>query len=142
MMLAYASLLPHGMLGAALVGMTAVATQGQDAMSGRQGGQELLRQPADEQRPVPRGRFAQAPQAPRGDGGGCPLGHLGQSFAPRVHGWHEDEPAEDEVMATTPHKHDKTREVSEGHQHAQRHLQRGHSEKSGRWESLLRLYTF
>jgi hypothetical protein len=52
-------------------------------------------------------------------------------------------------MATTPHgghtaKHHrhKTREVGEGHHHAQRSLQRGYREKSGGWKSLLRLYTF
>ena len=49
MMLADASFLPHRIVGAAFVGMTAVAKQVQDAIGRRwQGRHELLRQPADE----------------------------------------------------------------------------------------------
>ena len=46
MMLADTPLLPHRILGAAFVGVTAVAKEIQHAIGGwRQGGQEILRQP-------------------------------------------------------------------------------------------------
>ena len=48
--------------------------------------------------------FEQTPKAPRGDAGGRPPGHLFQGMSPRVHGLHEDEPAEDEAMASAPHR--------------------------------------
>ena len=87
----------------------------------------------------PIGRFEQAPKAPRGDGGGRPLGHLFQGFSPRVHGLHEDQPAEDEAMTTTPHgghatkyQRRETREVGEDHHHMQRSLRREGRENSGR----------
>src|SRR5262249_33867036 len=104
MMLTDTPFLRHRILGAAFVGVTAVAKQRQDAVGWRrQGDQEILRQPADEQMYIPIGGFEHAAKAPGGDRGGCPPGHLCQRFAPRVHGLHEDEPAEDETMAPAPH---------------------------------------
>ena len=87
--------------------------------------------------------------APRRDGGGRPPGHLFQSVSAGVHRLYEDQPAKNEAMATTPHggqaaqhaRH-KTREVGEGHHHAQRHLQRGYEAKNGRRKSTLRLSPF
>jgi hypothetical protein len=122
--------LRHRVLGAAFVGVIAIAKQIQHPISRWwQGGQEGLRPPVDEQMHVPVGGFEQAAKAPRGDGRWSPPGHLFQGVSPRVHGLHEDQPTEDKAMATTPHgghatKHQshKTREVGEGHQHMQRSL--------------------
>ena len=81
MMLAYTPFLHHRILGAAFVGVTAVAKQREDAIGGRrQGDQEILREPADEQMHVPIGRFQPASKAPGGESGGRPLGHLFQGW--------------------------------------------------------------
>jgi hypothetical protein len=86
---------------------------------------------------VPIGGFEQAAKAPGGDGGWRPSRHLFQGFSSRMHRLHEDQPAEQEAMAPAPHRghaakdqSHKTREVGEGHHHAQRHLQRGDREKA------------
>ena len=72
MMLTDTPFLRHRILGAAFVGVTAVAKQIQDAIGWRrQGDQEILRQPADEQMHVPIGGFEHAAKAPGGDRGGC-----------------------------------------------------------------------
>src|SRR2546426_8201316 len=85
MMLAYTPFLHHRILGAAFVGVTAVAKQIEDAIGGRrQGDQEILREPADEQMHVPISRFQQASKAPGGDsGGGAPFPSLPRFLAPR-----------------------------------------------------------
>src|SRR5437899_8443250 len=150
MMLAYTPFLAHRILGATFVGVTAVAKQIQHAIRGRrQGGQEILRQPVDEEMHVPIDGFEQASKAPRGDGGRGPSGHRFQGFSSRVHGLHEDEPAEYETMATAPHRGHaakyhghKAREIGEGDEHVQSPLQRRQREKSGRWKFSYRLYTF
>jgi len=150
MMLADAPFLRHRILGAALVGVAAVAKQREDAIGWRrQGDQEILSEPTDEQMHVPIGRFAQASKAPGGDAGGRPPGHLCQGFAPRVHRLHEDEPAEDATMAPAPprghaaqYRDHKARQRGEGDQHVQSPLQRREREKSCRWKFSCRLYTF
>ncbi len=141
MMLTDTPFLRHRMLGPTFVGVAAIAKQLEDAIGRRrQGGQEILPQPTDEQMHVPRGRCEQTAKAPRGEGGWRPLGHLFPRFSPRGHGWHKEQPAEEEAMATAPHgghtaKHHghKTREVGEGHHQAWCHLQREYREHSGRW---------
>ena len=130
MMLADAPLLRHRILGAAFVGVAAIAKEIQDAVRrGGQGGHEILRQPAHEEMHVPIGSFQQAPKAPGGDGGGRPPGHLFQGLASGRDGLHEDEPAEDETMATAPHRGHaakdqghKARQIGEGDEHVQRHF--------------------
>src|SRR5882724_12081035 len=105
MMLAYSSFLHHRVLGAAFIGVAAIAKEREDAVRRCwQGGHEIRCQPAHKKMHIPRGGFEHASKAPRGDRGGRPSGHLFQSFAPRVHGLDEDEPAEDETMATAPHR--------------------------------------
>ena len=81
--------------------------------------------------------------------GGRPPGHLFQGLAPGRDGLHEDEPAEDETMATAPHRGHaakdhghKARQIGEGDQHVQSPLQRREREKSCRWKFSCRLYTF
>jgi hypothetical protein len=132
MMFAGTSFLCHRVLRAAFVGMTAIAKQIQDAIGRRgQGGQQVLRQPMDEQMHVPIGGFEQAAEAPGGDGRWRPPGHLFQGMSPRVHGLHKHQPAADEAMPTAPHgghaakdQGHKARQIGEGHQHAQHHPQR------------------
>jgi site-specific DNA recombinase len=129
-MLADAAFLCHRIFRAAFVGVAAVAKEIQDAVRRcGQGGHKILRQPAHGQMDVPVGSFEQTPKAPRSDSGGCPPRHLFQGVAPRVHGLHEHQPAEDEAMPTAPYgghaakyQGHKRREVGKGHQHAQRHL--------------------
>src|SRR5439155_16860927 len=125
-------------LGASFVGVAPIAKEIQDTVRWcGQGDQEILRQPAHDQMDVPIPCFEQTPKAPGCDAGGGPSGHLFQGVSPRVHRLHEDEPAEDEAMATAPHgghtaKHQshETREVGEGHYHAQRSLHRGPKKKA------------
>jgi hypothetical protein len=150
MLLTDPPLLRHRILGAALVGVAAITKQRQEAVRRcGQGGHEILRQPAHEERHVPGGGFAQAPKAPRGDDGGCPPGPLFQRFAPRVHGLHADEPAEDEAMAPAPYgghaakdQGHKARERGEGDQPVQCPLPRRERAQSYRWKGSCRLYTF
>src|SRR2546427_10285385 len=150
MMLAYSSFLHHRVLGAAFVGVAAIAKEIQDAVRWCwQGGYEILRQPAHEEMHVPIGGFEHASKAPGGDGGGRPPGHLFQGLAPGGDGLHEDEPAAYETMATAPHRGHaakdhghKARQRGESDHHAQRHFHRGYREKSRRWASSCRLYTF
>jgi hypothetical protein len=93
------------MLGAAFVGVAAIAKEIQDAIRWcGQGGHETLCQPPHEEMHVPIAGFEQAAKAPGGDGGGGPPGHLFQGLAPGRDGLHEDEPTEDKTMATAPHR--------------------------------------
>ena len=148
MILAGPSFLCHRVLGAAFVGVAAIAKEIQNAI-GRwgQGGQQVLRQPVDEQMHVPIDGFEQTAKAPRGDARWRPPGHLFQGMSPRVHGLHEHQPAEDEAMPTAPHRGHaakdqghKPREVGKGHQHTQRHLQRRENENSERWNATSPLH--
>jgi hypothetical protein len=92
-MLADATLLRHRILGPTFVGVAAIAKEIHDAVRRCwQGGQEILRQPAHEEMHVPIHSFEQAAEAPGGDGGGRPPGHLCQGLAPGRDGLHEDEP--------------------------------------------------
>src|SRR3989442_10895466 len=125
MMLADAPFLHHRILGAAFVGVAAIAKEIQDAVRRCwQGGHEILRQPAHEEMHIPVGGFEQAPKAPGGEGGWRPPGHLFQGLAPGKDRLHEDEPAEYETMATAPYcghaakdYGHKAGEIGEGDQH-------------------------
>src|SRR5439155_19112761 len=150
MMLADAPFLRHRILGAAFVSVAAITKQIQDTVRWcGQGGQEILRQPAHEEMHIPIGGFEQAAKAPSGDGGWRPPGELFQGLAPGRDGLHEDEPAEDETMAPTPHRGHatkdhghKARQIGEGDQHVQSPRQRRERDKSYRWTCSCRLYTF
>jgi hypothetical protein len=98
---------------------------------------------------VPIGRLEQASEAPSGDGGWCPPGYLFQGFSPRVEGLHEDQPAEEEAMATAPHaghaskQHgDKAGQIGEGEHHGQDYQRLDCVEKRARYKSSFRLHSF
>jgi len=150
MMLACTPFLHHGILGAAFVGVAAIAKERQDTVRWcGQGGPESLRHPVHEEMHMPIGGFEQAAKAPGGDGGGRPPGHCCQGLAPGRDGWHKDKPAEEETMATAPHRghaaqdqgHN-ARQRGEGDQHTQSPLQRRERENSCRGAFSWRLYTF
>ena len=143
MMLAVPPSLRHRMLGAAVVGVAAIAKEIQDTVRRcRQGGHEILRQPTHEEMHVPIGGFEQAPKAPRRDDGGRPPGHLFQGLAPWRDGLHKDEPAAYKPMATAPYRGhaakdqgDKARQIGEGDQHVQSPLQRRGEKKAANGSS-------
>jgi len=117
--------LHHRILDPTFIGVAAITKEIQDAVRRcGQGGHEILRQPTHEEMHVPISGFEQAAKAPGGDGGWRPPGHLFQGLAPGRDGLHEDEPAEDETMATAPHRGHaakdyghKARQIGEGDHH-------------------------
>jgi len=138
MILADPSFLYYRILGATFVGVAPIAKEIQYAVREcGQGGHEVLRQPTHEEMHMPISGFEQAAKAPRGEGGGRPLSHLRQGLAPGRDGLHEDEPAEDEAMATASYGGHaaknyghKAGQIGEGDQHGQSPLQKREREKS------------
>lgn len=103
-MLGSATLLGKGVFLGAFGFMTAIANDIDRAIiCRRQGSDDIVGEPCDEQVDTPITGFEQASQAPLGDLSWTPMSQVLQGFPSRIDGLHDNQPAQNQSVVAFPH---------------------------------------